>query len=1167
MLHSSAVFRAGARRLHRLAAAATFLLLAELPLIGPGPADALIHWHTAREDSVYAAADTLCARGQFEGAIPLLESLLAELAADDETLAYKEDDARRFLAYLRFASTAPESAQVKLQEAHRLHARMLGDAVEGHYQPALPDGERACAWRAEVLGPTHFLTLDSRRWRGFAMVMAGKASEALREFQTIREVGRSVTGTNHPVYYMDLNDVAFTEGRLEDMEAAEKHYLEVVDGMKRTEGPISRSHAFALLQLSCTISTAGRISESEVHAREALRILRACEYADPYELQTALMIHGQLLGLVGRVPEARKELEEAGRILRSRPGDHSLTLAQLLRSQSELLQQEGRLTEAEKRAREALDLASKCHPEGSEELDHFYTTLAIVLGARGDVLASEAILGEILARRMKAYPAAHPMVSAAHINLAYSKLTRNDPIQAGPHVAAADTIRQTLGLTEACCYSVVLRKRAAICQSSGAYAEAESLLTAALAHCRRLCGEQSDWVITIHDRFANLYLEMDSLYLAETHAREALRLREAAADGRHIAIARDLRILGVVLSLQGDREGARDHLARALQMRLEILGDEHPEVVESWCDLAIEALGAGEFAKALDLLQRAETAYEAVRPRVAHSHSACLFNEAPLHEALAASHLLCGEENAAWEALERSRGRALAETLPPWDMCAESLAVMRDSLHAEAAALNARIKVLETATGHGEAALLADLRSRREKLRAEWIWTELKSSRPAPPTQAGGDLLETVQQALGHDDAVLGWLSLEDDRLNAPLSWGYVIRKDGDVRWVRLDGMETEAPGNPAVAYHEAIARRPAGNALPTAGAEALCRHYLTPLLPALEGARHLIVIPSEPLVSLPIESFYDPVSRQWIDEAFCVSYAPSAGVFAWLRQRPPSPSGHTCLAVGDPVFAEVVNPSGAPGGPPADRPDGSAAWRTAVYEDPVLLRSAVNGNTDLLRRLPRLTASRQEVLRVAQLHSASALCLTGSDASEMALHDLARSGTLKQFAHIHFATHALIDYDDPQNSRLVLTQVGLPDPLEAAKDGDRVYDGCLSMGEIVREWDLHCDLVTLSACDTALGRVLRGEGPLGFVQAFLQAGAHNVVVSRWKVSDQATSLLMERFYSSLLSQPHPAGPVAMAEALRDARAWLRDYQDTDGHRPYAHPFFWASFVLYGKGG
>ncbi len=1167
MLHSSVAVRAGARTLCRLAAAASFLLLAELPLIGPPPADALIHWHTAREDSIYAAVDTLCAGRRFDGAIPLIENLLAELAGDDETPAYKEDDARRFLGYLRFASTAPESAQVKLQEAHRLHARMLADDREGQYQPALPDGDSAYALRAEVLGPTHFLTLDSRRWRGFAMVMAGKATEALREFETIREIGRSVTGTNHPVYYMDLNDIAFTEGRLEDMEAAKKHYLEVVDGMKRIEGPLSRSHAFALLQLSYNIATGGRFSEGEMHAREALRILRACEYADPYELQTTLMIHGQLLGLVGRVPEARQELEEAGRVLRSRPGDHTLTLALLLRNQSELLQQEGHLAEAEKRAREALDLATQCHPVGSEELDHFYTTLAIVLGARGDVLASEAILGEILARRMKAYPNVHLMVSAAHLNLAYSKLTRNDPIQAVAHVEAADTIQHELGLTDACGYSVVLRKRAAISQSIGAYAEAESLLTAALAHCRRLCGEQSDWVITIHDRLANLYLEMDSLDLAETHAREALRLRETAAEGHHVAIARDLRILGVVLSLQGDREGARDHLERALRMRLEILGDEHPAVVESWCDVAIEALEAGAFREAVDLLQLAEAAYEAVRPRVARSYSACLFNEAPLHEALAASHLLCGEENAAWEALERSRGRALAETLPPWDVCAESLAVMRDSLHAEAAALDARIKVLETATGHGEVALLADLRSRREKLRAEWIWTELETSRHAPPTRARGDLLATVQQALGHDDAVLGWLSLEDDRLNAPLSWGYVIRNDGDVRWVRLSGVKTDARDDPVVAYHEAIARRPATGAMPTAEAEALCRRYLRPLLPELHGARHLIVIPSGPLAGLPVESLHDPDSQQWIDEAFCVSYAPSARVFAWLRQCPPSPSAHTCLVVGDPVFAEAENPSGPSDGPPAVRTDGSAAQRSALYENPLLLRSAVNGNTDLLRGLPRLAASRHEVQRVAQLHSANALCLTGSGANEMVLHDLARSGALDQFGHIHFATHALIDYEDPENSRLVLTQVGLPDPLEAAKSGGRVYDGCLSMGEIVREWNLHCDLVTLSACDTALGRVLRGEGPLGFVQAFLQAGAHNVVVSRWKVSDQATSLLMERFYSSLLSQPHPAGPVAMAEALRDARAWLRDYQNADGYRPYAHPFFWASFVLYGKDG
>lgn len=1155
--------------MRRLGVAISCVLLLAPAMMGPRKANALIHWHTAFEDSLYAAVDTLCVRGQFAAAIPLAEDLLDGLAEDDQAPAYKREDARRLLTYLGFAASAPESARAKLQEAHRLHARMLAAQMEGSYHPARSDGEDAVALRTEVLGPTHHLTLDSRRWHGFSLVMTGEVARALDEFRAIREIGRSVTGLDHPVYYMDLNDIAFTEARIPDREAAERDYREVVDGMRRLEGPVSRSHAFAQLQLSYTIAVRGRYAEAEAHAREARRILSECDHVDPYEWQATLTIHAQLLGLLGRIPEAREALGEAIERLRSRPGDQSRSLADLLRSQSDLLQQHGDLAEAEARAREALELARHCFPGGAEELEHFHARLAQILAARGNVLASEAIFGEVLGRRMKAHPESHRSVAGAHLNIAHAKLARNDPIQAEPHIQAADAIHRDLGLTGTCGYSVVLRKRAAVCRARGAYAEAESLLTETLTLCRRLCGKQSDWVITIHDRLANLYLETGSLDRAETHAREALRLREAASDGRHVSVATNLRVLGLVLTLKGDCEGARGYLEEALRLRLDILGDAHPATVESWCDLGIAALERGDVRAARQRLRQAEAGYEAARPRVAQSYSACLFHEAPLHEALAASCLLSGEDDAAWLAVERSRGRALAETLPPWDPSSEDAAALRDSLQAAVAALQARIEILEAAAateGEARAALLAELRSQRENQRAALIRADLDASRQARSPARAADLLESVQQALGDDEALLGWLWLEDDRLRTPRLWGYVIRSTGGVQWVSLQPPDTRPMSEAVAGYHQQLTRRPATGDHAVGDAGRHFDRYLRPLLSGSRQVRRLVVIPSGPFADIPIESLYDRALHRWVDESYCISYAPSARVFSWLRRSAPPPAGRACLVVGDPVFASAEQVPIAGDSAAEDRRGAGRSGPWAVYDDPVLLRSAVNGNLELLRSLPRLTATRQEAERVASFHGGRAMCLTGRDASEKTLHELARSGALRRFDHIHFATHALIDYDHPDNSRLVLTQVDLPDPLEAALHGDRVYDGCLSTGEIAREWDLQCDLVTLSACDTALGRVLRGEGPVGFVQAFLQAGARNVVVSRWKVSDRATSLLMERFYSSLLATQDAADPVAITEALREARTWLRDYEDPHGHRPYAHPFYWASFVLYGTG-
>ena len=110
----------------------------------------------------------------------------------------------------------------------------------------------------------------------------------------------------------------------------------------------------------------------------------------------------------------------------------------------------------------------------------------------------------------------------------------------------------------------------------------------------------------------------------------------------------------------------------------------------------------------------------------------------------------------------------------------------------------------------------------------------------------------------------------------------------------------------------------------------------------------------------------------------------------------------------------------------------------------------------------------------------------------------------------------------------------------------------------------LRCDLVTLSACETGLGRLYAGEGVFGLARAFLLAGAGQAVVSLWRVNDEATTRLMEVFYTRLSAGSPPA------EALRQAKRTLREETIlTEGGRriSLAHPFFWAPFVLVDGGG
>jgi tetratricopeptide (TPR) repeat protein len=238
------------------------------------------------------------------------------------------------------------------------------------------------------------------------------------------------------------------------------------------------------------------------------------------------------------------------------------------------------------------------------------------------------------------------------------------------------------------------------------------------------------------------------------------------------------------------------------------------------------------------------------------------------------------------------------------------------------------------------------------------------------------------------------------------------------------------------------------------------------------------------------------------------------------------------------------------------------------------------------------LPGTRREVKALAELFESDSRpvrVLLGTDAREPELERLAASGELGRFNFIHVATHGVIDEAIPQRSAVILTQTGLPDPLDQVLNHKPVFDGRLLVREIQRSWDLKAELVTLSACETALGAESGGEGFVGFTQALLMSGTRSVCLSLWKVDDTATALLMTRFYQNMLGKRDGLSkPMPKAEALREAKMWLRGLtrESVDaatselnrfsrsglhreagkytGDHPYEHPYYWAAFVLVG---
>lgn len=442
--------------------------------------------------------------------------------------------------------------------------------------------------------------------------------------------------------------------------------------------------------------------------------------------------------------------------------------------------------------------------------------------------------------------------------------------------------------------------------------------------------------------------------------------------------------------------------------------------------------------------------------------------------------------------------------------------------------------------------------------------------------------LERVQQSLPGDTAIVTWIGLWWQDRNEGEFWIGVLRAQGPPRWARLAGKAsngslsadqlresdvtlaslTTAPKDVSEAWnHEATNR--------------LWQERFGPLTSLLNEENGLP--PVRQLVVLYPSATHLPV--EVLTHDYIVSYASSATIFTILRERALASNGVASrettpariLAVGDPTSSSV------------DRSSIDALARA----------------TDDVEQA-ELPGTRAELESIRQqFGDTHAVILGGSEASMMRLDEMAERDELRTYRYLHFATHSKAHERAPLESALLLSPANTsasPVPVaerlnvrSAERDG-----GHLTARHVLTQWRLNADLVTLSACESGLGPMVRGEHFVGFSQAFLLAGSRSVVVSMWPVRDDATSLLMNRFYKNMLRSQTPRGAVmTKAESLAEAKKWLRELTMADLERlsttlspelrgrkrlrdpqasptpvqPFSHPYFWASFVLIGDPG
>jgi CHAT domain-containing protein/Tfp pilus assembly protein PilF len=473
-----------------------------------------------------------------------------------------------------------------------------------------------------------------------------------------------------------------------------------------------------------------------------------------------------------------------------------------------------------------------------------------------------------------------------------------------------------------------------------------------------------------------------------------------------------------------------------------------------------------------------------------------------------------GHAREALEVAERSRARNLVEEIAaaPGAQSEAGQRRTKTALMAEIDALEERRRTL---------AAQAPRDPRLQDLDASLRSRSLAIDRLAPPPAGPSFASLRQMQSLADRDTLLVVYLLAE-----PTSFAWTIDRE-TVTAHLLPGRERIEQLARRVVAALPLSQEHATRETTARAVQELSEAVLSPLGKRLAGRRRLVILPDGALSLVAFGALRAPAERTEEPAEPLLAHheivmLPSATALLAQRKRlagrPPAPGTVAILA--DPVFST------------ADERLSRGSGTRSVADGQV-----AEGIDLSLHRLPYTAEEAQAIARLVPPRER--LLALGTAAHR----DLVLSGALRRYRILHFATHGLLDPVLPERSGVVLSLV----------DGQgRRREGFLSAPDVAG-LDLPAELAVLSACQTALGREVRGEGVVGLTQAFFRAGVRGVVVGYWSVDDRATSVLMAAFYRNLLQDGMPP-----ATALRAAQLAVR------GEERWKAPYYWAGFSFHG---
>jgi tetratricopeptide (TPR) repeat protein len=1162
------------------------------------------HPQTARSYSNLAS--TLDDRGQYSAAESFFRKALAifqKALGDDhpDTAASYDNLALNLNAQGRYAE-----AEADFRQALTLHRKLLGDehpaTARSYNNLALNLDDQGQYAAAEALfrkalaifekAPSEDLLDRARCYKNLALNLNEQGQYAAAEplLRKALVIFQQTLDENHPDTARSYNHLASNLTHQGQYAAAELLCRKALAIRLQVLGEEHPDTASSYGTLASNLDAQGQYAAAEPLLRKALAInQKAMGEHHPHTAGSYNNL-ARNLAAQGQYAAAEPLFRKALAIKQKALGEDHPHTAQGYNNLAFNLNAQGEHAAAEPLCRKALAIYQKALGDDHPETANCYNILAGNLEAQGRYAAAEPLCRRALAIRQKALGDDHPDTAGSYNHLAVNLNAQGQYSAAEPLFRKALAICQKVGGENHPDTARIYNNLAFNLAAQGQYAAAEPLFRKGLAIRQQALGED-------HRDTANTYQSLATNLAAQGQYAEAVQMAQAAATHFH-NIRQQVSFGGLERSTFTTKRSPWPLLA-ALRART-------GEPAEAW--RALEENLARGLLDDLDAQRRPLNADERRRLDLLRGQLDQLDKQ---HTALA------GIENPTPQQQQRRR------TLPH----------DRDRLQGELAQFQADLRQ-RYGPAAGQVYGLSRLQQHLPTDAAVLIWLDRRAWWP--------------QQ---HDPNGDHWACLV--RASGPPVWVRLPGSGPEGAWTPADDalpqeLRTRLQKPSDSNDWQDLAQRLAAQRL-TPLDEFLRGEGDRP------AVKHLVILPSDAMAGIPIEVLSSRYSISYAPSGTLFAYLQeqrlgfSAGpllalgdpVFPPTAAPPPRPAqgvlvasvnrgtnahyagmqaGDVLLRYADVPLANAEELEKAMADQESD-PDITRVlvelWRDGqvrtIQVRPGALGIALNPKApamalrsrwegeDALRAsrhggvFASLPGTRREVQAIARLFGQHKLLL-GSEASEVTLDELAQTQQLKQYRYLHLATHGVANGEHGMRSFLALAQDRLPDPLTLPPPGQKVFDGRLSAADIVRSWTLEADLVTLSACETGLGEHQGGEGYVGFAQALFLAGARSLVLSQWKVDDDATALLMVRFYQNLLGQrPGLEAPLGKAAALAEAKTWLRRLSSAEARtlkanlrqgsrgteeprpaegvqvevsdRPYQHPYFWAGFILVGDPG